>query len=111
MFKVLVLLLSTRLILACPTKKKAIDCFYGIADKNNDGHVTRNELEQVIDNHLPWWQRTPFYVFGGIDRVMNDCDANKDGVLTPTEAWALKNTCLESCFKRSAVAHIFSCPE
>jgi len=111
MFKILFLLVSTRLIVACPTKEKAIGCFYGIADQNNDGHVTRAELERVIDGHLPWWQRTPFHLFGGIDRIMHDCDANKDSVLTPTEAMALKKTCLETCFKRSAVAHVFACPD
>ena len=110
MLKILFLLMSTGLVNACPTKEKAIECFYSIADQNKDGHVTRTVLETVIDGHLPWWQRTPFHFFGGIDRIMHDCDANKDSVLTPTEAMALKNTCLETCFKRSAVAHVFSCP-
>lgn len=111
MLRILVLLVSTRLMVACPTKEKAIECFYGIADQNNDGRVTRTELKGVIDGYLPWWQRTPFYLFGGIDRIMHDCDANKDSVLTPAEAMVLNKTCLETCFKRSAVAHIFNCPD
>lgn len=106
----LILLLSFAIVSSgCPSKKQSIDCFYGIADTNSDGRVTRSELNNAIIKHLPWWQWKAFDIFGGMDRVMKDCDMNSDGTLTAQEAYEMNNTCLNNCFKRSAVAHVFDC--
>ena len=71
--------------------------------------MNKTELIQAISEHLPWWQWKAFDLFGGMDRVMQDCDADADGVLTAQEAYEMDNTCLNNCFKRSAVAHVFDC--
>jgi len=94
---------------ACPTKEQALDCFYKKADLNNDGRISRHELEKTIDKYLPWYKRWPFKTFGGISRIMRDCDSNYDHFLTKEEANVMSHTCLESCFKRSNTVSVFKC--
>lgn len=94
---------------ACISKELAVQCFYGLADTNQDGMVELGELQKSIREHLPWWQTKAFDFFGGTDRIVRDCDANGDGILTPTEAMAMPATCLESCWKRAATAYLFNC--
>jgi Ca2+-binding EF-hand superfamily protein len=109
MLKILLLLSFTKLSIACPSKKQSIECFYNIADTNSDGRITENELSKVISEYLPWWQWKAFELFGGTKRVIRDCDENLDGILTEKEAYDMDKTCLDSCFKRSAVEHVFNC--
>lgn len=94
---------------ACPPKDLALDCFYKKADLNHDNRISRIELRKTIDNYLPWFKRWPFKVFGGISRIMRDCDANHDGYLTKAEAYSLDKTCLETCYKRSNTVSVFKC--
>ena len=94
---------------ACISKESAIQCFYTTADANDDGGVSVEELTSAISEHLPWWQYKAFNFFGGIDQILKDCDANEDGILTAAEAVALPESCLETCFKRSATKHVFDC--
>jgi hypothetical protein len=105
----IVILFSFTTASGCPSKKQSVECFYGIADTNSDGEITGNELSQAISAHLPWWQWKAFDLFGGMDRVMKDCDANSDGILTVQEAYDMDKTCLNNCFKKSAVYHVFDC--
>ena len=94
---------------ACISKQAAVDCFYNKADNNKDGTITRQELTKAINDHLPWWEVKAFEFFGGTERILRDCDANQDGILTPSEAMEMSDTCLENCFKRTATAHVFEC--
>ena len=105
------LLLFTFLIQtsACPTKKQAIDCFYGKCDSNQNGQISRKELESAIDKYLPWYKRIPFNLFGGIDQILSDCDANGDKILTAKEAYHMKHTCLNSCYKKKMTISTFNC--
>ena len=93
----------------CPTQQEALDCFYKKADINKDGQISMHELERSIDNYLPWYKRVPFKVFGGIGRIMSDCDANHDHFLTQKEAAIMKKTCLNSCFKKTNTISVFRC--
>jgi Ca2+-binding EF-hand superfamily protein len=93
---------------ACPTEKQAIDCFYSKCDSNQNGKISRKELESAIDKYLPWYKRIPFNLFGGVDQIIQDCDANKDGVLTAKEAYKMK-TCLNSCYKKKMTISTFNC--
>tara|TARA_B110000090_G_scaffold203171_1_gene247369 strand:- start:280 stop:606 length:327 start_codon:yes stop_codon:yes gene_type:complete len=106
-----ILLLLTFLIQtsACPTKKHAIKCFYQKCDLNHDHKIDRGELSGAIDSYLPWWQRIPFHVFGGIDQILKDCDANGDEILTTKEAFEMSKTCLNSCYKRKMTISTFNC--
>ena len=94
---------------SCPSRQEALDCFYDKADLNHDGRISRHELEKSIDNYLPWWKRIPFKTFGGIGRIMSDCDANHDHFLTKEEANSMKKTCLNGCFKKSNTISVFRC--
>jgi|TARA_B110000967_G_C18855999_1_gene547258 hypothetical protein len=95
----------------CPSREAALDCFYAKADKDHDGRITMYELNVSIDKYLPWYKRIPFKAFGGVGRIMTDCDANGDHFLTKEESEFTKDTCLESCFKRSATLDTFQCPK
>ena len=93
----------------CPDKQRALDCFHNVADMNKDGRVSRHELVVAIDNRLPWWKRTAFHLFGGIDKIMADCDANQDDYLTRQDALERSDVCMETCFKRQATIDTFEC--
>lgn len=109
MMRVLVFLIFVVRANACISKTMAVQCFYSVADTNNDGIVTKKELTTAITAHLPWWQVKAFDFFGGTDKILQDCDADKDGTLTASEAMEMTDTCLENCFKRTATAHVFDC--
>lgn len=95
--------------LACPSRKEALDCFYKIGDQNNDGRVTETELEAVLWDHLNWIEWGGFRLFGGMDRIMADCDTGGNRILTRAGADIKAETCLETCFKRSKTIEVFGC--
>ena len=92
----------------CPPREDMIRCFYTKADKNGDGVVTKHELSKKVFSALVWYEKVPFNIFGGIDRIMKDCDANHDGQLTVEESLAMKH-CMDSCFKRRNTKEKFHC--
>lgn len=93
----------------CPSKEQALDCFYNKADTNNDLKISRHELKNAIYSRLPWYKKAGFALFGGIGRVLKDCDYNHDGFLTKEEAYLMPKTCMESCYKRSTTLELFKC--
>ena len=93
----------------CPSKHDALECFYKTADSDGDAHVTRKELIVAIDQHLPWWKRAAFHLFGGVDAIFKDCDANGDGLLTIHDANDRPDSCMETCYKRQATVDTFKC--
>lgn len=103
------LFVALAMVTSCPSQRDALDCFYRFADGDGDERVSRKELVVAIDSRLPWWQRTAFHLFGGIDKIMTDCDADQDGYLTRQDALARPDTCMESCFKRQATVDTFKC--
>lgn len=94
---------------ACPTKPDALNCFYRIADANQDQRISKHELAEAIYSRLPWWKKAAFKVFGGLGRIMNDCDENKDGYLTKDETYAMPNTCMQTCYKKKMTVDLFKC--
>lgn len=94
---------------ACPARHTALKCFYKVVDTNSDGKVSHKELIVGIDTHLPWWKRTAFHMFGGVDKIFKDCDANEDGFLTIDDAEQRPDACMETCFKRQATIDTFKC--
>lgn len=92
----------------CPPREDMIQCFYEKADKNGDGIVTKHELSKKVFSALAWYEKIPFNIFGGIDRIMKDCDANRDGQLTVEESLSTKH-CMDSCFKRRHTKEKFHC--
>lgn len=96
-------------VMGCPSRESALDCFYKKADRNHDGRISFDELNNAIDQYLPWYKRIPFKTFGGVARIMADCDADGDQFLTKSESVLTKDSCLETCFKRSSTMYIFDC--
>ena len=89
-------------------EKGAEVTIYEKADKNGDGIVTKHELSKKVFSALAWYEKIPFNIFGGIDRIMKDCDANRNGQLTVEESLNMKN-CMDSCFKRRHTKEKFRC--
>ena len=50
-----------------------------------------SELEHAIDYYLPWYERYPFKMFGGISQNLKDCDANGDRYLSKEESILTEN--------------------
>jgi len=109
MLKQLCILLTATHTIACPTIETAVNCFYNKADTDHDHKITKHELQHAIYSRLSWLESSAFAVFGGVHRIMNDCDQNKDGILTKEEAFHMQNTCMNSCFKRSKTIQLFHC--
>jgi len=93
----------------CPSREKALDCFYTVADTDNDGVISRHELNHAISSRLPWWKNAAFHVFGGFNRIIKDCDLNHDGKLTKEESLKMTNTCMDSCYKKRNTYDLFKC--
>lgn len=89
----------------CPSKQSSVDCFFSKGDFDNDGLLSKSDLDSVAANYLPWYLRIPFAVFGGSDQVLTDCDLNADGHITREEALT-SGTCLETCEKRLQVVQL-----
>tara|TARA_B100000780_G_scaffold190546_2_gene134147 strand:- start:67 stop:480 length:414 start_codon:yes stop_codon:yes gene_type:complete len=109
MLKKLILIVTLALVQAnCPQREEMMRCFYEKADKNGDGIVTKHELSKKVFSTLSWYEKIPFNIFGGIARIMKDCDANSDGKLTVEESLSMKY-CMDSCFKRRHTKEKFNC--
>jgi Ca2+-binding EF-hand superfamily protein len=93
---------------SCPPREDMIQCFYEKADQNGDGIITKHELSKKVFSTLAWYEKVPFNLFGGIGRIMKDCDANQDGQLTVKESLNMQN-CMDSCFKRRHTKQKFHC--
>ena len=93
----------------CPSREKALDCFYKVADQNHDGFISQKELSHAIGSRLPWWKNAAFHLFGGFQRIINDCDANHDNKLTKEESLQMTETCMESCYKKKNTYELFKC--
>ncbi len=106
---VVLFVLFISIVAKCPTKEQALNCFYEKSDTNNDSKISRHELKNAIYSRLPWYKKAGFALFGGIGRVLNDCDYNHDGFLTKEEAYLMSKTCMESCYKRSTTFDLFQC--
>lgn len=92
----------------CPPRESTMRCFYEKSDQNGDGKITRQELSKKIYSVLHWYEAAPFKIFGGINRIMDDCDKNRDGVLTVDESMTAVR-CMDTCFKRKSTKEKFNC--
>jgi len=93
---------------SCPPRESMIKCFYEKSDINNDGVVSRHELSQQVFSKLSWYEKIPFNLFGGISKIMKDCDVNHNGQLTVEESLGATH-CMDSCFKRRHTKTKFNC--
>ena len=103
----LVLSLSSS-VAACVSRKDVYDCIMKRGDKNKDQQISRKEMKLVEDKYISWWVRIPYNVFGGTNRVYNDCDVDKNNQITLEEMTPVPS-CLETCDKREKVFNILQC--
>ena len=78
------------------TRMDALRCALKYGDQNKDNVLTVDEIQHALDTLVPWYIRDApeFLTHVGVDRILNDCDFNKDGVLTPRD-WELSvKTCM-----------------
>lgn len=110
MKRILYVVMCAAVVMAkCPTKEKALQCFYDMADRNGDGRISEKELSHAIYSRLRWWEKAGFAIFGGTSRVMDDCDLNGDGYLTMEEALQMPDTCMDTCSKKKSTVNLFKC--
>ena len=101
-------LLLVSVFAICPQRRSTMECFYNVADTNNDEIVTKTELSVAINKVLHWYEKIPFQVFGGINKILKDCDANHDNILSVEESMQMQS-CMDSCFKRRHTVDHFHC--
>lgn len=68
-----------------------MDCLFNVADTNNDGKITRAEVEDAENTYLWRWERW----IVPVDKVMQWCDLNLDDVIDATDMKYSENQCLE----------------
>ncbi|EED87626.1 predicted protein [Thalassiosira pseudonana CCMP1335] len=91
----------------CPSRPHVIRCAAKYLDTNHNGALEREELESVM-NSVPWLLRSLLKIIGSVDSIMKKCDADGDGIITiEDDMEATKETCLATCFKRSAFKKLF----
>lgn len=101
-------LLTTPTVAACVSRKDVYNCIVRRGDTNKDKQISRKEMKAVEDKYISWWVRIPYNVFGGSNKVYNDCDADKNNQITLEEMTTVKS-CLETCDKREKVFSILQC--
>lgn len=106
--KIVLLLLTVVAASRCPKRAETLSCFYNIADTDNDEQISRQELSDAIFGRLHWYEKLPFQLFGGIGKIMHDCDTNKDSILTLQESTA-RVQCMDTCYKTRNTDSLFKC--
>lgn len=63
-----------------------------------DEQITKHEIELALDKYIPWYV-PKFALVGRIDDIIQNCDYDKNGVITARDFLLSKDTCLP--FKRN----------
>lgn len=92
---------------SCPSRPHIIRCAAKYLDTNKNKKLERSELETAIAE-LPWLARGVLKIIGSVDKIMDKCDANKDGAIGILDDMPkTEDTCLATCFKRKAFKSAF----
>ena len=75
------------------SRADGLACLRAHVDANHDDRITSDELSVAIANYLPAYLRALSW-FAGTDKALRDCDANGDGVLTPSDWNTVSATCM-----------------
>lgn len=91
----------------CPDRDHLMRCARVHLDKNGNGMLDRNELQEAIDS-LPWYARGILKILGSVDKMMKKCDVDGDDAISiDYDMEHNKETCLATCFKRKAFKAAF----
>jgi hypothetical protein len=92
---------------SCPSRPHIIRCAAKYLDTNRNKKLERSELETAI-SELPWLARGVLKIIGSVDKIMDKCDANKDGAIGILDDMPMtEDTCLATCFKRKSFKSAF----
>lgn len=92
---------------SCPSRPHIIRCAAKYLDANKNQKLERSELETAI-SELPWLARGVLKIIGSVDKIMDKCDANKDGAIGILDDMPMtEDTCLATCFKRKSFKSAF----
>lgn len=73
------------------SRKQAIDCLFNVVDADNNGSLTRKELEKAEKTYLWVYER----VWVHVDKLMRWCDHNNDTVIDREDMRLSEHTCME----------------
>lgn len=91
----------------CPSRPHIIRCAAANLDTNKNNKLERLELETAI-NGLPWYSKGILKILGSVDKIMEKCDADRDGAIgIDDDMENTKEICLATCFKRRAFKGAF----
>lgn len=88
----------TTIVAHCPTgdfsRADCIACMLDATDRNHDGRISADEMEQAKQDYLYWYERWLVALSGGAANIMAQCDANGDGFITYDDMLRTEVTCL-----------------
>ena len=91
----------------CPSRPHIVRCAAAYLDTNKNNQLETEELESAIAS-LPWYARGILKIIGSVPKIMEKCDADKDGAISiEFDMEATKETCLATCFKRKSFKAAF----
>ncbi len=75
------------------TRDDSFNCLKKYIDVNpKDDRISKAEIEAGVSKYLPTYLK-PMFWWIGADKVMKDCDYDKNGFITPRDWLLSKDTC------------------
>lgn len=80
------------------SRDAAVVCAKKYGDKNNDGKLSYNEIDNLRESTLYWYEKLASFAIGKTTaRVMRDCDFDRDGEISKLDFEQSYDTCLKDC--------------
>jgi hypothetical protein len=79
------------------SRKQCIACLLDVADANHDGRITAAEIDKAKDTYLRFYELAVISTLAKdaeTSSIINNCDANGDGVITYDDMVVSADTCL-----------------
>jgi hypothetical protein len=82
------------------TRDDVYKCLKKYVDVNpKDNQITKKEIDDAMDKYMSTWMKPLFWLSSGSEGIMENCDADHNGVITPRDWEESKDKCLP--FKRN----------
>ena len=77
------------------TRHDVYECLKKYVDISpKDNQITKKEIDDALSKYLSAWMKPLFWLSSGSEGVMESCDADKNGVITPRDWEESKDKCL-----------------
>lgn len=77
------------------TRHDVYECLRKYVDVNpKDDQITKKEIDDALSKYMSAWMKPLFWLSSGSEGVMESCDADKNGVITPRDWEESKDKCL-----------------